>query len=78
MRTLRASELGSYLYCQRAWWYQRQGMESRNLAEMAGGTQLHRAHGRRVVISGLMRILAWVLLLAGLVLLVFILTTELI
>lgn len=76
MRTLRASELGSYLYCQRAWWYQRQGMESRNLAEMAGGTQLHRAHGRRVVISGLMRILAWVLLLAGLVLLVFILTTE--
>ena len=78
MRTLRASELGSYLYCQRAWWYQRQGIESRNLAEMAGGTQLHRAHGRRVVISGLMRILAWVLLLAGLVLLVFILTTELI
>jgi len=78
VRTLRASELGSYLYCQRAWWYQRQGMESRNLAEMAGGTQLHRAHGRRVVISGLMRILAWVLLLAGLVLLVFILTTELI
>jgi len=76
VRTLRASELGSYLYCQRAWWYQRQGMESRNLAEMAGGTQLHRAHGRRVVISGLMRILAWVLLLAGLVLLVFILTTE--
>ena len=77
MRTLRASELGSYLYCQRAWWYQKQGMESRNLAEMAGGTQLHRAHGRRVVISGLMRFLAWALLLAGLILLVFILTTEL-
>lgn len=77
MRTLRASELGSYLYCRRAWWYQRQGMESRNLAEMAGGTQLHRAHGRRVVISGLMRFLAWTLLLAGLILLVFILTTEL-
>lgn len=52
-------------------------MESRNLAEMAGGTQLHRAHGRRVVISGLMRFLAWTLLLAGLILLVFILTTEL-
>ncbi|MFH1446370.1 MAG: hypothetical protein ABIG43_03040 [Chloroflexota bacterium] len=77
MRTLRASELGSYLYCQRAWWYQKQGVESRNLAEMAGGTQLHRAHGRRLVLSGLMRILAWVLMLAGLVLLVFILTTEL-
>ena len=76
MRTLSASELGSYLYCQRAWWYQKQGVESRNLAEMAGGTQLHRAHGRRVVISGLMRILAWTLMMAGLILLVFILTTE--
>jgi hypothetical protein len=70
MATLRASEIGSYLYCARAWWYQRQGVESANQAELNSGTKLHQQHGRKVVASGLMRGLAYLLLLTALLLLV--------
>ena len=70
MRTIRASEVGTYLYCARAWWYRQQGLESSNQAEMIAGTELHRQHGRTVIASGLTRILAVILLLAALVLLV--------
>jgi hypothetical protein len=64
---LRASEIGSYLYCRRAWWYQRRGFESQNRAELAGGTDLHRRHGRSVLQAGLLGLLGWLLLLAALV-----------
>jgi CRISPR/Cas system-associated exonuclease Cas4 (RecB family) len=70
MAPIRASEIGSYLYCARAWWYQRQGIESANQAEMTVGTKLHHQHGRQVVASGLMRTLAVVLLLTALMMLV--------
>ena len=70
MKTIRASEVGSYLFCARAWWYQQQGVVSTNQAEMTAGTELHRQHGRSVVASGLTRLLAVVLLLVALVLLV--------
>ncbi|MGB8215250.1 MAG: hypothetical protein WCE68_17000 [Anaerolineales bacterium] len=70
MRTIRASEVGSYLFCARAWWYQRQGLESTNQAEMTAGTELHRQHGRTVIASGLTRTLAIILLLVALALLV--------
>ncbi len=69
MKVIRASEVGSYLYCARAWWYRRKGIESTNLAEMAAGAELHRLHGRQVIASTLTRLLALVLLLVALVLL---------
>lgn len=65
--TLRASELGSYLYCKRAWWYQRQGYPSDNTSEMQSGSQLHQQHGRSVFVAGLLRLAAYALLLAALV-----------
>jgi len=70
MKPIRASEIGSYLYCARAWWYGQKGIESSNQAEMTAGTELHRQHGRTVIVSGLTRTLAVVLLLVALALLV--------
>ena len=70
MKTIRASEIGSYRYCARAWWYQQQGIESANQAEMTAGTELHRQHGKTVIAAGLTRLLAVILLLVALVLLV--------
>lgn len=78
MRTIRASEVGSYLFCARAWWYQRKGVESSNRAEMTGGTELHRRHGRTVIAAGLMRSLAIILLLVALALLVAYCTKSLV
>jgi CRISPR/Cas system-associated exonuclease Cas4 (RecB family) len=63
MRTLRASEIGAYLYCQRAWWYQKQGYETENLPEMAAGSEMHYRHGQAVMASGCVRALALALLL---------------
>jgi len=68
MRTLRASEVGSYLYCRRAWWYHLKGHESQNQEELAAGSSLHRQHGRKVFVSGVLQVLAMVALLSALVL----------
>ena len=70
MPVIRSSDIGNYLYCCRAWWYRKQGYESANQAELASGTELHRKHGRKVMVAGLARTLGFVLLLAALVLLV--------
>ena len=78
MQTIRASEVGSYLFCARAWWYHRKGILSTNQAEMTAGTELHRAHGRQVFVSGLTRGLALILLLVALVLLVTFFTMQVI
>jgi CRISPR/Cas system-associated exonuclease Cas4 (RecB family) len=77
LKTIRASEIGSYLYCARAWWYQRQGLESSNRAEMTAGTEIHRAHGRTVFASGLTRALGLLALLAALALLAVYCTARL-
>jgi hypothetical protein len=76
MRTLRASEIGVYLYCQRAWWYQKKGQPSENLAEMAAGSELHYQHGRAVLGLSCLRVLAYTLLLAALVLLAIYFTNR--
>ena len=69
MRTVRASEIGTYLYCRRAWWYRKNGTEPDNQAELATGTTLHRQHGRQVLAAGLTRTLGLLLLLLALLLL---------
>ena len=74
MRTIRASEIGTYLYCQRAWWYQKRGEHSENQVEMADGTELHYRHGQTVLVTGCLRSLAYFLLLLSLVLLAVYLT----
>ena len=74
MRTIRASEIGSFLYCQRAWWYQLQGLKPSNQADLSAGTRLHQRHWQQVLLAGILRALGTVLLLAALVLLVIYLT----
>ncbi len=78
MRTIRASEISAYLYCQRAWWYQQNGQVSENQAEMNAGSHLHAQHGRAAIRLGCQRILAYLLLVAALSLLAAYLTTLLI
>ena len=78
MRTIRASEIGTYLYCQRAWWYQKQGKSLDSCRTLASGTQLHIQNTRQVFISGCLRILAYVLLISAIVLLAIYTTGRLI
>lgn len=78
MRTLRASEIGTYLFCQRAWWYQKSGQPSQNLGEMAAGSELHYRHGRAALRAGCLRIAAYVLMLLALILMGVYLTGRLI
>ena len=70
MRPIRASEISSFLYCNRAWWYQRKGIESTNIEELAEGTQMHHRHGRAVLASSLVQFLAYGLLLVALIIIV--------
>jgi CRISPR/Cas system-associated exonuclease Cas4 (RecB family) len=78
MRTIRASEIGTYLYCQRAWWYLKHGEPSENLAEMVAGSELHYQHGRSALVVGSLRIMAYVLILLALVVAAIYLTQQLI
>lgn len=76
MKAIRSSEIGSYLFCKRAWWYARKGETSTNQAEMLVGTKLHERHGRHVVAAGLTRTLAVIVMLVALVLLVSYCTAQ--
>jgi hypothetical protein len=71
MRTIRASEIGAFLYCQRAWRFRLDGFEPENQVELAGGTELHYRHGRTVMMSGCFRVLAYALILAAFAVLAF-------
>ena len=70
MPIIRSSDIGTYLYCNRAWWYKKQGVESANQAELAAGTELHVKHGRQVLASGISRMIGLILLMIALVMLV--------
>jgi CRISPR/Cas system-associated exonuclease Cas4 (RecB family) len=68
MRTLRASEISAYLFCKRAWWYQKSGQPSQNLSEMTAGSELHYRHGRAALGISCLRVIAYALVLLALVL----------
>ena len=74
-KVIRASELGQYAYCARAWWLGRVlGYRPTNLERLAAGEAAHVRHGHKVVSSHRLRRLAYVslalALLAGALLLV--------
>ncbi len=76
MRTIRASEIGTFLFCRRAWWYQKQNLPSQNQAELAGGSAFHHRHGRQVIQADLLRLAGWILFVLALVLLAAALTIQ--
>lgn len=57
------------MFCQRAWWYRRSGVDSANTAEMAAGTAIHHRHGQKVMMAGCTRTLALAMLVGAIVLL---------
>ncbi len=60
---IRASEVGQYVYCARAWWLGRvRGYRSINVAALEAGRAAHRRHGRAVARHHRLRRLAYVLL----------------
>jgi hypothetical protein len=65
MRLIRASEIVTYVYCQRAWWFQSQDALNANMTWLDSGQMAHGAHGRRVVTLGLIRLFGYGLVLAG-------------
>jgi hypothetical protein len=69
MPITRASDIGSYLYCRRAWKYRRDGVESENQAELAAGTELHRRHGLKTLSATILRTVGLILLLAAVLML---------
>lgn len=65
----RASEVGQYVYCARAWWLSSvQGVRPINVEELQNGQVMHRRHGQQVVAYHRLRGLGYLLLLAALLL----------
>jgi CRISPR/Cas system-associated exonuclease Cas4 (RecB family) len=59
---IRASEMGEYVYCARAWWLRRvAGLEPAGRERRELGTALHHRHGRAVAGSRALLILAGLL-----------------
>lgn len=47
---IRASEIGTYCYCNRSWWLQYVlGLEPEERGQLRGGVGEHRSYARRVV-----------------------------
>ena len=62
-RVVRASEIGEYVYCRRAWWLNRTaGKQLRNTKQIEAGTTFHESHGNQVRRFTLAQQLALVLL----------------
>lgn len=67
-RIIRASEVGEYCYCARAWWlHQIEGIEPQGHEQRARGEQYHARHGAAVRLSGTLRLVGFLLLLVGIV-----------
>jgi hypothetical protein len=73
-RTIRASEIGSFIFCQRAWRYQRNEVKSINVDELAAGEDFHRIHVNQSRSAGILGIAAWILLIVFFIILSLLIT----
>ena len=74
-RTIRASEIGSFIFCQRAWWYQRNKIKPINVDELAAGQSFHEHHINQSRSAKLLKTIAWLLIFLSVILLsIFVVT----
>ena len=76
-RVIRASELGQYAYCAKAWWLGSvEGVPSANVRELDAGASAHEQHGQTVRLSIWLSRAGLICLALGTVMLVFFLMTR--
>lgn len=64
--TIRASEIGQYVFCQRAWWLGSvQGYRPVNEEALRAGAQAHQQHGRSMAASQSWQRVGYALLVVG-------------
>jgi len=67
-RAIRASEIGEYVFCHRAWWLRHvEGFESANTRQMELGTAAHERHGWLVNLGTMLRALALLLVVLAII-----------
>ena len=70
---IRASEMGEYVYCARAWWLRRvAGWEPAGRERREIGTVLHHRHGRAMAGSRALLVLAGVLVVVSILLMLLV------
>lgn len=67
---IRASEIGQWIYCHRAWWLARAGYANQNQTELQAGIVAHENHALEVARVHELRTLALYLLLLGILLII--------
>jgi hypothetical protein len=65
MRVIRASEIGTYQFCHRAWWYRQQGIQPENHAALEWGSHMHQQHSQKVLAGSCLQMLAYASLLGA-------------
>ena len=71
---IRASEIGQYDFCAKAWWLGSiEGIRPSNIRELQAGTAAHEQHGRRVRRASHLQVAALVLVALGVVVLLMVL-----
>ncbi len=71
-QTIRASEIGEYVYCHRSWWLRRvHGVRPHNVRALEAGTAYHEAHGRVVQRAVYVRKVAYLLLFTAVAVLTY-------
>ena len=69
-RIIRASEIGQYDFCAKAWWLGSiEGVSPSNIRQLQAGTAAHEAHGRQVKRASQLQAAAFILVGLGVIIL---------
>ena len=76
-RVIRASEIGQYDFCAKAWWLGSvEGVEPSNIRELQAGTAAHTWHAQQVTRAGRLQQGAVVIMTIGILLVVVFLLSK--